>query len=208
MQDLDIRGAGNLLGGEQSGFIADLGYETYQKILKQAVKELKTQEFRTLFHGEQQEGENVTDECAIDTDLDISFGEAYVPESSERIALYQELDNLTRQDEIDAYRKRLIDRFGKIPEPGEELIRVVLLRQLGREIGFERIILRGGKMRCLFVTSMGDDYYDMKQFDHVLDFYQKHYHISRLENKNERRSILISGVTSVKQAIGLLKQMR
>ena len=208
MQDLDIRGAGNLLGGEQSGFIADLGYETYQKILKQAVKELKTQEFRTLFQGEQQEGENVTDECAIDTDLDISFGEAYVPESSERIALYQELDNLTRQDEIDAYRKRLIDRFGKIPEPGEELIRVVLLRQLGREIGFERIILRGGKMRCLFVTSMGDDYYDMKQFDRVLDFYQKHYHICRLVNKDERRSILISGVTSVKQAIGLLKQMR
>ncbi|MBR5715366.1 MAG: transcription-repair coupling factor [Bacteroidales bacterium] len=208
MQDLDIRGAGNLLGGEQSGFIADLGYETYQKILKQAVKELKTQEFRTLFANEAEETGNVTDECAIETDLDISFGEAYVPESGERIALYQELDNLTRQDEIDAYRKRLIDRFGKIPESGEELIRVVLLRQLGREIGFEKIILRSGRMRCLFVTSIGDDYYDMKQFDRVIDFYQKHFHISRLEDKNGKRSILISGVTSIRQAVSILKQMR
>ncbi len=208
MQDLDIRGAGNLLGGEQSGFIADLGYETYQKILKQAVKELKSQEFHTLFKDEAQEGNNVTDECAIETDLDISFGEEYVPESSERIALYQELDNLTRQDEIEAYRKRLIDRFGKIPEAGEELIRVVTLRQLGREIGFEKLILRGGRMRCLFTTDMGDEYYDLKQFDRVLDFYKEHASFSRLEDKNGRRSILLSNVTSIRQAIRYLKMMR
>ena len=208
MQDLDIRGAGNLLGGEQSGFIADLGYETYQKILKQAMKELKEQEFHDLFAQDQPEEGNVTDDCSIETDLNISFGEEYVPESGERIALYQELDNLTRQDEVEAYRRRLIDRFGKIPEQGEELIRVVLLRQLGREIGFERLVLRGGKMRCLFVTAMGQQYYETRHFDRVLDFYSNHANICRLEEAAGRRSILISGVTTIKQAIAYLRQMR
>ena len=209
MQDLDIRGAGNLLGGEQSGFISALGYETYQKILKQAIQELKTQEFHTLFADESPEGDNVIEECSIETDLDISFGEEYVPDSGERIALYQELDNLTREDEVKAYRERLIDRFGKIPEPGEELIRVVTLRQLGREIGFEKLILRGGKMRCLFSTSFDDDYYTKsKHFERVLDFFQSHATISRLEDSKGKRSLLISGVTTIKKAIGFLQQMR
>ena len=209
MQDLDIRGAGNLLGGEQSGFISALGYETYQKILKQAIQELKTQEFHTLFADESPEGDNVIEECSIETDLDISFGEEYVPDSGERIALYQELDNLTREDEVKAYRERLIDRFGKIPEPGEELIRVVTLRQLGREIGFEKLILRGGKMRCLFSTSFNDDYYTKsKHFERILDFFQSHATISRLEDSKGKRSLLISGVTTIKKAIGFLQQMR
>ena len=209
MQDLDIRGAGNLLGGEQSGFISALGYETYQKILKQAIQELKTQEFHTLFADETLEGDNVIEECSIETDLDISFGEEYVPDSGERIALYQELDNLTREDEVKAYRERLIDRFGKIPEPGEELIRVVTLRQLGREIGFEKLILRGGKMRCLFSTGFDDDYYTKsKHFERVLDFFQSHAAISRLEDSKGKRSLLISGVTTIKKAIGFLQQMR
>ena len=209
MQDLDIRGAGNLLGGEQSGFISALGYETYQKILKQAIQELKTQEFHTLFADETLEGDNVIEECSIETDLDISFGEEYVPDSGERIALYQELDNLTREDEVKAYRERLIDRFGKIPEPGEELIRVVTLRQLGREIGFEKLILRGGKMRCLFSTGFNDDYYTKsKHFERVLDFFQSHATISKLEDSKGKRSLLISGVTTIKKAIGFLQQMR
>ncbi len=208
MQDLDIRGAGNLLGGEQSGFITDLGYEAYQKILKQAIKELKTQEFHDFFKDEPMEGDNVTDECGIETDLDICFGEEYVPESSERIALYQELDNLTKQSEIDAYRKRLIDRFGKIPEAGEELIRVVTLRQLGREIGFEKLILRGGKMRCLFVTGQDDIYYESDNFGKVVDYFQEHARNCRLEDKNGKKSLLISNVPSIKQAISYLKQMR
>ncbi len=209
MQDLDIRGAGNLLGGEQSGFISALGYETYQKILKQAIQELKTQEFHTLFADETPEGDNVIEECSIETDLDISFGEEYVPDSGERIALYQELDNLTREDEVKAYRERLIDRFGKIPEPGEELIRVVTLRQLGREIGFDKLILRGGKMRCLFSTSFNDDYYTKsKHFERVLDFFQSHATISRLEDSKGKRSLLISGVTTIKKGIGFLQQMR
>ena len=208
MQDLDIRGAGNLLGGEQSGFITDLGYEAYQKILKQAIKELKDNEFRTLFSDEPREGENVTDECAIDTDLDISFGEAYVPESSERIGLYQELDGLTTAKEIEAYRLRMIDRFGPIPPQGEELIRVVTLRQLGREIGFEKIIIKRGQMRCLFVSDQDDTYYDSKHFDGVLDYCGDHPKTCRLEEKNGKRSLFFFHCCTVKQAIEYLKQIK
>ena len=208
MQDLDIRGAGNLLGGEQSGFITDLGYEAYQKILKQAIKELKTNEFRTLFSDEPQEGENVTDECALETDLDICFGEQYVPESSERIALYQELDNLTQASEIEAYRQRMIDRFGPIPPQGEELIRVVTLRQLGREIGFEKIILRQGHMRCLFVTGQDDTYYDSKHFDGILDYCTTHIKTCRLEDNKGRRSLMFFHCCTIKQAIEYLKHLR
>lgn len=208
MQDLDIRGAGNLLGGEQSGFITDLGYEAYQKILKQAIKELKTHEFRTLFSDEPQEGENVTDECAIDTDLDISFGESYVPESSERIGLYQELDSLTTQQEIDGYRQRMIDRFGPIPPQGEELIRIVTLRQLGREIGFEKIVLKQGHMRCLFVTGQDDTYYDSVHFDKVLDYFSSHAKTCRLEEKNGKRSLFFHHCCTVKEAIEYLKHIK
>ncbi len=208
MQDLDIRGAGNLLGGEQSGFISDLGYEAYQKILKQAVKELKTQEFRQLFSDEPREEDMVTDECALDTDLDISFGEQYVPDSSERVALYQELDNLSKPNEVEAYRKRLIDRFGPIPPQGEELIRVVTLRQLGREIGFEKIVLKQGFMRCLFVTGQDDTYYDSNHFDGILDYCGQHFKRCRLEEKSGRRSLFFFKCPSVKQAVEYLKQIR
>ena len=205
MQDLDIRGAGNLLGGEQSGFITELGYETYQKILKQAIKDLKTHEFRTFFTNELQDGENVTDDCAIDTDLDIGFGESYVPESSERIGLYQELDGLTTEQEIEAYRQRMVDRFGPIPPQGEELLRVVTLRQLGRQIGFEKIIIKRGQMRCLFVSDQDDTYYESKHFDGVLDYCGEHPKTCRLEEKLGKRSLFFHHCCTVKQAVEYLK---
>ncbi len=208
MQDLDIRGAGNLLGGEQSGFITDLGYEAYQKILKQAVKELKTQEFSTLFSDEVHEEDLVTEDCALEADLDICFGEQYVPDSSERIALYQELDNLTQASEVEAYRQRLIDRFGPIPKQGEELIRVVMLRQLGREIGFEKIILKQGHMRCMFVTGQDDSYFESKHFDGILDYFARHAKTCRLEEKNGKRSLIFFKCPTVKQAVEYLKQIR
>ena len=208
MQDLDIRGAGNLLGGEQSGFITELGYETYQKILKQAIKDLKTHEFRTFFTNELQDGENVTDDCAIDTDLDIGFGESYVPESSERIGLYQELDGLTTEQEIEAYRQRMVDRFGPIPPQGEELLRVVTLRQLGRQIGFEKIIIKRGQMRCLFVSDQDDTYYESKHFDGVLDYCGEHPKSCRLEEKLGKRSLFFHHCCTVKQAVEYLKCIR
>ena len=206
MQDLDIRGAGNLLGGEQSGFIADLGYETYQKILKQAIKELKTQEFQSLYTEEREQAETVVEDCALETDLNICFGEKFVPESSERIALYQELDNLTTPEEVEAYRNRIIDRFGKIPKAGEELIRVVRLRQLGRQLGFEKLVLKQNKLRCYFTATVSS-YFQSDQFGRVLNYYQEHPRRCRLEEKNDKRSILIDKVDSIREAISIFEKM-
>lgn len=206
MQDLDIRGAGNLLGGEQSGFIADLGYEAYQKILKQAVKELKTKEFADLYAEEREQAEAITDDCNLETDLDICFGEKYVPESSERIALYQELDNLTTDAEIEAYKARLTDRFGKIPKAGEELIRVVSLRQIGRQLGFEKIIIRQNKMKCIF-TSTIPEYFEGEAFEKVLNYYTAHARRCKLDDKNGRRSVIIDNVDSIKEAIRVLSKI-
>lgn len=206
MQDLDIRGAGNLLGGEQSGFIADLGYETYQKILKQAVRELKTQEFSQLYAEEQTQKETFSEDCALESDLDICFGEKYVPDSSERIALYQELDALSDPKDVEAYRQRLIDRFGKIPKQGEELIRVVRLRQLGKELGFEKFILREKKLRCLFVSTL-PDYFQSETFGRVLNFFQEHSRRCRLEEKNGKRLLMIDKIDSIREAISLLEKI-
>jgi len=206
MQDLDIRGAGNLLGGEQSGFISDLGYEAYQKILKQAVKELKTQEFADLYREEQENSDTIVEDCSIETDLDICFGEKYVPESSERIALYQELDNLTKESEVEAYRERLIDRFGKIPPQGEELISVVSLRQLGRQLGFEKIIMKDGKMKCIF-TSTNQAYYESNIFERVINFYVAHSKRCKLDEKQGKRSLLVESVHTIKGAITFLKKI-
>ena len=206
MQDLDIRGAGNLLGGEQSGFIAELGYEAYQKILKQAVKELKVTEFAKLYQEEREKSETITEDCAIETDLDVCFGEEYVPESSERIALYQELDNLTKESEVEAYKSRLIDRFGKIPEQGEELIRIVTLRQLGRELGFEKIYIKDNKMRCVFISN-NQAYFESNIFERVLNFFAAHSLRCHLEDKNGRRSFYCDKIPSIKEAVNLLKRI-
>lgn len=207
MQDLDIRGAGNLLGGEQSGFISDLGYEAYQKILKQAVHELKTQEFATLYAEEREQAEDIIEECTLETDLDICFGEKYVPDSAERVALYQELDSLTTEAEVEAYRTRLVDRFGKIPKAGEELIRVVELRQLGRQLGFEKIVMKQGTMRCYF-PSDDIEYFQGTTFEAILDYYAAHAQRCRLDDKNGRKSIQISAVRSIKEAVGILRKVK
>ena len=169
MQDLDIRGAGNLLGAEQSGFIADLGYETYQKILAEAVTELKTNEFSDMYaediaKGEHVDGTQFVAECQLDSNMPMSFPDNYVPGSSERMLLYRELDGLETDDQVEQFRKRMLDRFGPIPEEGEELIRVVQLRRLGRQFGTERIVLKDGCMRLFFVGNTTSAFYDSKAF--------------------------------------------
>ena len=208
MQDLDIRGAGNLLGGEQSGFIADLGYEAYQKILKQAIKELKTHEFAQLYQEEREKSETVTEDCSIETDLDICFGENYVPDSSERIALYQELDNLTKESEVEAYKTRLIDRFGAIPQQGEELIRIVALRQLGRELGFEKIVLKEKQLRCYFVSN-NQEYFESTVFERILNFYAAHAVRCSLKEHptTHKRYLIAEKVPTIKEAVSMLKKI-
>ena len=213
MQDLDIRGAGNLLGAEQSGFIADLGYEAYQKILAQAVSEIKREELTEAPQEQQKaaaqlaDGSIFVDECVLDSDLPMSFSEEYVPTSAERMLLYRELDSLQSDREVDDFCQRMRDRFGPIPPEGEELIRVVALRRLGCYFGAERIVLKKGRMRLYFVADDDSPFFRSHAFDQIISFATTNVHRCRLQEQEGRRSLLIADVMSVSQAVQLLTQI-
>ncbi|MDL2221311.1 transcription-repair coupling factor [Parabacteroides sp. OttesenSCG-928-N08] len=209
MQDLDIRGAGNLLGAEQSGFVADLGYETYQKILEEAVSELKTEEFGELYHT-MEKGEMkgaFVRETLVESDLELMFPPTYIPSDSERISLYRELDNMTEEREILAFTERLKDRFGKIPRQGKELIRIVRLRRMAKELGMEKLVLKKGNMSIFLVNDAESPYYQSEAFDKLLAFIQRHPRLCKLRELNGKRSIQIKEVETVAKACDLLSEM-
>ena len=213
MQDLDIRGAGNLLGAEQSGFMEDLGYETYQKILNQAVTELKNDEFADMYAEEIAAGNNLTgdafvEDCAVESDLEMYFPDTYVPGSAERMLLYRELDNIDNDDELDAYRQRLIDRFGAIPHEGEELLQVVALRRYGKSLGCEKIILKQGRMQMQFVSNPNSAYYRSATFGKALDFIAANARRCNLKEVNGKRSMVVSGVPTVGEAVKVLLKVK
>ena len=212
MQDLDIRGAGNLLGSEQSGFMEDLGYETYQKILSQAVTELKNDEFQDLYAEEMNEGKQIMgddfiDDCAVESDLEMYFPDNYVPGSSERMLLYRELDNIEKDEDLEAYRQRLIDRFGPVPRQGEELMQVVALRRIGKRLGCEKIILKQERMQMQFVSNTDSMYYQSAAFGKVLNYIGYHARQCNLKEKNGKRSMVVSDVKSVEQAVKVLREI-
>lgn len=212
MQDLDIRGAGNLLGSEQSGFMEDLGYETYQKILNQAVTELKNDEFSDLYADEIADGKDLTGEdfvedCAIESDLEMYLPDQYVPSSSERMLLYRELDNIKTDDDLDKYRARLVDRFGPVPHEGEELLQVVPLRRIGKRLGCEKIILRQGQMRMQFVGNAASAYYKSRMFDNVLNYISRNPRACNLKEVGGKRMMIVSGVKTVGDAVRTLRSI-
>lgn len=219
LQDLDIRGAGNLLGAEQSGFIADLGYETYQKILKEAVRELKNDEFQDMFREQEakekgsaqsagstpMDASRYVDECTVETDLDLCFPDQFVPDGSERILLYRELDSMEREQDIQRFRDRLQDRFGQIPKQADELIRLVSLRRMGRELGIEKIYLKAGRMSLFFISNNDSPYYESEAFGAILAYAGQNPLTCRLrEDESGRRSMLITQVPDVENAISIL----
>lgn len=208
MQDLDIRGAGNLLGAEQSGFIADLGYETYQKILREAVMELRNEEFADLPDSDdaQQDKEYVTD-CVIESDLELLLPPSYVPTESERIALYQELDSIERELDLQQFRLRMEDRFGKIPRETLELMRIPRLRRLARQLGIEKVNLKGGKMYIYFVGEENKAYYQSPMFGKLLHYLQLNPRRVAIRDNGGKRSFLISSVESVEQAVEILNEV-
>lgn len=212
MQDLDIRGAGNLLGAEQSGFMEDLGYETYQKILSQAVTELRNDEFQDLYAEEMAEGKEITgddfvDDCAIESDLEMYFPDTYVPGSSERMLLYRELDNIERDEELDAYRKRLEDRFGPVPRQGEELMQVVALRRIGRRLGCEKIMLKQDTLQLQFVSNPDSAYYKSRAFGRCLDYIGRNARRCTLKEKYGKRFMVVSGVKSVGEGVFVMREI-
>ncbi|GHT63520.1 transcription-repair-coupling factor [Bacteroidia bacterium] len=210
MQDLDIRGAGNMLGAEQSGFIADLGYETYQKILNEAVLELKNEEFSDLYKDENavDTGENYVNDTNVESDLELLFPASYIPNDSERILLYKELDSMEEESDIEQFRLKLQDRFGKIPQRGEELIRIVRLRRLAKKLGIEKISLKVGQMTIFLVSQTDSAYYLSEAFDKLLKFVQKNYKRTQLKERNNRRSVVVAAVDSVEKAVKILEEIR
>jgi len=274
MQDLDIRGAGNLLGAEQSGFMEDLGYETYQKILSQAVTELKNDEFAELytdpaphtsnpspsrgepeggsaphtsnlspsrgeseggsaprtsnpspsrgeseggstphtsnpspFRGES-EGGFFVDDCGIESDLEMYFPELYVPSSAERMLLYRELETIQNDRDLEAYKERLRDRFGPIPHEGEELLQVVVLRRLGKQLGCEKIMLKQQQMMLCFVSNPESPYYQSRAFDSIIRFLTTHTRQCNLREVKGKRSMVIKDVRTVSEAVTLLRNIQ
>ena len=211
MQDLDIRGAGNLLGAEQSGFIADLGYETYQKILKEAVTELRTQEFASLYKdgGEEAAGEEAeyVADCVIESDLELLLPATYVPQESERIALYQELDSIERATDLEAFRERLIDRFGRLPQVAEELLQVPRLRRKARTLGIEKVALKGGKMYTYFVGRSNEAYYQSAMFGRMIRYLQEDTQRVHIRETNGRQSFAFDRVATVSEAVAILQHI-
>ena len=231
MQDLDIRGAGNLLGSEQSGFISDLGYETYQKILNQAMAELRNEvPQETRSQGVQGVQDNSStgnvqnslspslpdsidfvDDCALESDIEMYFPDQYVPSDSERMLLYRELDNLANSNHLDndleAYRKRLVDRFGAIPDVGEELIDVVPLRACGKQLGIEKIMLKQQKMFLYFVSNPDSPYYQSEAFGKILNYVGQHPRQCNFREVNAKRSVVIADVSSVASALSICRDI-
>lgn len=210
MQDLDIRGAGNLLGAEQSGFIADLGYETYQKVLAEAVRELKIEEFPDIPHGEDENiaaGQFVGD-CLVESDLELYFNPLYVPDGNERILLYRELDSITDEKELVAFRSRMTDRFGAIPKEGEELILMVALRRKAQELGVEKIFLKGGKMTLFFVDENNRRFYESDTLGKILMFLKTTEFKCHTRDDNRRMVITVDNINSVSTALLFIKEMQ
>lgn len=212
MQDLDIRGAGNMLGAEQSGFIADLGYETYQKILTEAVNELKNEEFADLYRDTVDEknklsGNDFVTDVTIESDLELLFPASYIPNDSERITIYRELDNIENESDLAQFKIRLEDRFGKIPQESLDLIRVVNLRRTAKSLGLEKVVLKNGAMNLFLVSNIESPYYQSAAFDKLLTYIQKHPRICELKEKNNKRSITIKNIPNVETACYILGEI-
>ncbi len=201
MRDLDIRGAGNILGGEQSGFISEIGFEMYHKILDEAIMELKENEFKDVFKDEQHV-EFVKD-CLIETDLEILVPDHYITNITERLSLYKELDNIQSEEVLLQFLKRLIDRFGPVPKQTAELLNAVRLRWLAKKIGFEKIILKNKKLTGYFISKQDSPYYQSEKFTQVLKFVQQNPSLCRIREANDKLTLTFFNVETVEDALVL-----
>ncbi|MGC9352739.1 MAG: TRCF domain-containing protein, partial [Mariniphaga sp.] len=213
MQDLDIRGAGNLLGAEQSGFIADIGFETYHRILNEAVQELRQEEFKGVFkEGDQKQAEafmkiNFAQDCQVDTDMELLFPQNYIPGSSERMLLYRELDNIENEKQLEQFRSGLEDRFGALPPETRELLEVVKLRRKAIELGMEKIILKEGRMICYFISDQQSPFYRSALFMQIVQYVQQSKTKGQMREKNHKLTLTFSNVPNVETAGYILEEM-
>ncbi|HEY4787880.1 MAG TPA: transcription-repair coupling factor [Bacteroidales bacterium] len=213
MQDLDIRGAGNMLGAEQSGFISELGFETYQRILNEAMLELRDEEFTDLFSGETDEKARITtdhvfvSDCQIDTDMELLFPDDYIRNVTERVRLYRELDNIETEENLKEFEQQLIDRFGPLPEPTLELLNVVRLRWMSKKLGFEKLALKSRKMLIWFVSNQMSPYYQSAVFEKIIRFVQKNPNLFQMKEAKDKLTMSAEQIGNISDAIKLLKRI-
>jgi transcription-repair coupling factor (superfamily II helicase) len=208
MRDLDIRGAGNLLGGEQSGFIAEIGFEMYQKILDEAIRELKRKEFKELFKEEIQKQDDFVSDCSIDTDLEILIPDEYVENITERLSLYSRLDNCDTEENLKELHKEMIDRFGPVPGQVEDLFTTVRCRKIAVELGFEKMILKSGILKCFFVANPDSPYFTSKTFEQILNFIQTKTNKAKLKQVGRNGILIVRDIADMKVLYHFLKQMK
>ncbi|MEO7482465.1 MAG: transcription-repair coupling factor [Ferruginibacter sp.] len=208
MRDLDIRGAGNLLGGEQSGFIAEIGFEMYQKILDEAIKELKRNEFKDLFKEEISQQDDFVKDCSVDTDLEILIPDAYVESITERLSLYSRLDNCDNEEDLQNFHKELEDRFGPIPPQAEDLFTTVRCRKLAVELGFEKMILKNDILKCFFVSNPESPYFQSETFNKILLFLQTGTNKAKLKQVGKNGILVVDDIQNMESMYAFLKKMK
>jgi transcription-repair coupling factor (superfamily II helicase) len=207
MRDLDIRGAGNMLGGEQSGFMVEIGFEMYQKILDEAIRELKRTEFREVFKEEISREDDFVSDCTIDTDLEILIPDSYVESITERLALYYRLDNSRDEAELTAFHEELTDRFGPIPDTVEDLFTTVRCRKLAVELGFERMTLKLDTLRCYFVNNPDSPYFESPVFQGILQFIQSRTNKAKLRQVGRNFMLVVEDIRDMAALHRLLAHM-
>ncbi|WP_420910120.1 transcription-repair coupling factor [Odoribacter lunatus] len=208
MQDLDIRGAGNILGAEQSGFISEIGYETYQRILNEALLELRDEEFPDLQVMEEHGGgKDFVAECVVESDFEVLIPEFYVENVSERVRLYRELDNVSTEEELDIFGKKLQDRFGELPPQVTGLMQIVRVRRWCMALGVERLLVKNGKMVMYFVYSQTSPFYSSAVFSNLLRFVQHQELPCRMSEKNEKLSLVFTEMTNIEKVVRFVGKM-
>jgi transcription-repair coupling factor (superfamily II helicase) len=203
MQDLDIRGAGNLLGAEQSGFITDMGFETYQKILAEAMEELGVE----TGISSKTSSDNYVSDCTIETDQLALIPDDYIDMTAEKIRIYKELDSLSSEKEMENLKKKLSDRFGAIPEELSRLFDIVKIRQLGQKSGFEKIIIKNGVMIAFFISNPLSQYYRSDRFSKILESISVNPNLFELKQNDNRLRIFVRNVDTLSKAYDILKKL-
>jgi transcription-repair coupling factor (superfamily II helicase) len=209
LRDLDIRGAGDVLGGEQSGFITEIGFEMYNKILDEAIAELKEKEFSGVFSEElEQKKKTWAVDCQIDTDLEILIPDSYVSNIAERLLLYKELDDLEKEEDLYEFAVKLRDRFGEIPKQTMELINAVRLRTVARELGFEKIVLKQRTLVAYFIASQESAYYQSERFQSLMQYIARNSQTMRMKERNNKLSLVRDSVKDINGALDFLNKIK
>lgn len=205
MRDLDIRGAGNLLGGEQSGFISEIGFDTYQKILNEAIQELKENEFKDLYAEEMAATDVYVNETAIETDLEVMIPDSYMSNIAERLGFYKDLDAAESEEELERLEYTMVDRFGPVPHATQELFNLIRLRWMAKDMNFEKVMLKNKKLFCYFISKPNSPYYQTAQFTTVLSYIQSNPNQVRMREKNDKLSLAFENIRSIEQAVAVLQ---